>query len=230
MPLINTDFLLLCVLGGLVVLAYIVAINAHGSFRLSISYLAATLLLAGTVFVVVQYVNTGKDSQKSAVLQSSEFARAKAEAERQKAEEAMRVQQQLLEQNKTQSVFASRLNSIIATGTNLSATLINVDVRDAAQELDILIANAAATRSRVNQLKSDFEKVRTEDTAYAASVKLISEANASLVESVQMFTLYYRSEDPAQEELRERVMRQKARIASEKFQKATDLIASGTLR
>ena len=60
----GVEVYLLCSFVGLTLLAYMVAINSHGPTRLSVSYLIATLMLAGTVWAIVQHVNTGLDERK----------------------------------------------------------------------------------------------------------------------------------------------------------------------
>jgi hypothetical protein len=55
----GTEVLLLIVLGALTLIAYIIALNSHGPVHLAISYLLATSILIATVWVTVQYVNSG---------------------------------------------------------------------------------------------------------------------------------------------------------------------------
>ena len=70
--MITVDVLLLAALGGITLLAYMIAINAHGPIRLSLSYLLATCHLAGTVYVTVQYVNSTADRRTAEQIQKLE--------------------------------------------------------------------------------------------------------------------------------------------------------------
>ncbi len=75
----SVEILLLAVMGGITLLAYMVAINSHGPTRLSISYLIATVILAGTVWVTVQYVNNDQNIRNSEEVKRLEQEKQKAE-------------------------------------------------------------------------------------------------------------------------------------------------------
>jgi len=215
----NTDILLLAILGGITLLAYMVAINARGPTRLSISYLFATMLLAGTVWAIVSYVNTDIDRREMARMRQLE-------QEKQQAELRIQVQEEALRTNKARSSVASRCNTFINNGSSLATAMMNVDLRDMSVELEALIARANDTRKKTNDMKTGFEQAAIADSAFTQVIQLIKDGTAMLIEASQTYVLFYRSEDPAQEELRERVMRQKAKAAYDKFQQASALVAS----
>ncbi|MBD3321924.1 MAG: hypothetical protein GF350_12580 [Chitinivibrionales bacterium] len=215
----GTEILLLGVLAGITLLAYMVAINSHGPTRLSISYLLATIMLAGTVWAIVQYVNSGADKEKMQELRRLEL-------EKKAAEERIRTKEQELLENKSRAVFAAKLNDIINRGTGLATTMMNVDLRDMSYNLETLIGRASATKKKATDLKKEFEGLTAEDDYFAQSMQLMNDALSELTEAGRYFYLYYRSEDSAQEELRERILRQKARKAYENFKKASSLVAS----
>jgi hypothetical protein len=215
----SVELLLLTILGGITLLAYMIAINSHGPTRLSISYLLATVLLAATVWAVVQHVNSGQDQMYQAKLRQEAQIREEAEKQKGEAEKA-------LVESRGHATFAAKLNTYINQGTGLATTLINIDVRDMSMELDALVARANDARSKCVALQTEFGKVTTDDDFFGPSMGLVKDAITTLAESAQYYTLYYRSDDSAQEELRERVMRQKAREAYEKFQKASAMVAT----
>ncbi len=215
----TVEILLLANLGAMTLLAYMVAINSHGPTRLSFSYLIATLILAGTVYSVVQHVNSGLDKK-----QMAEFRRL--EMEKQLAEEQIRNQQEELKENKQMLVVASKLNETINTGTGLATSIMNADLRDFSVELDVLIGRAAVTRKKVLQLNKEFTSTGIEDNQFPESLKNIKEALEQLESASQYYSLYFRSEDAAQEEMREKVMRQRARHAYELLKKASSDIAA----
>jgi hypothetical protein len=222
----TSEVLLLIVLGALTLIAYIVALNSHGPTRLAISYLLATSILIATVWVTVQYVNSGDNRRKMEEFQ-------KLESEKQKVEEQMHSQQAVMQQamreNKERLTVAGRLNGIITKGAALSATMINLDLRNLSQELDVLLGRASDTKKKVEELSAEFEKMKVTDTLFFQTQALIRESLKQLTEAAQYYYLYYRAEDSAQEELRERIMRQKATEAHDLLQKASSLIApSGT--
>ena len=122
--------------------------------------------------------------------------------------------------------FAARLNTMITSGTALATSLINIDLQDKSADLETLIGRAVETKKRVDTFKQDFEKLTTTDSFFNEPLVLIKDGVQLLVEAAQYFRQYYYSEDSSQESLRERILRQKAREAYEKFQKASVLIAS----
>jgi len=215
----SVEVLLLALACGMTILGYMIAINAHGATRLSLSYLMATVMLAGTVWGIVQYVNTDLDARKM-----EEFRRL--ENEKNIAETRIRQQEEALRANRERMGFASRLNSVITTGTGLASTMINVDLQDNGLELDALIGRAADVKRKTDELKNSFEKIASSDTFFSEPMNLMKGAIQSLSEAAYYYRSFYYSEDPEQESLRERVLRQKARTAYDTFQKVSALIAS----
>jgi len=213
------DILLLAVLGGLTLLGYMIAINAHGPVRMGLSYFLATILLAGTVWVIIQHVNNGYDSQAMEKFK-------KLEMEKKQIEERVLSQEEALTINKARMSFAAKLNNVLIPATACSNTLVSMDLVDKSVELEALLAKANGTISKVNALKKEFDTLSTGDNYFTEPRALIKDGLQLLVEAAQYFRIYYNAEDTDQESLRERIMRQKARNACEKFQKAATLITS----
>jgi hypothetical protein len=229
----SSDLLLLGALAGLTLLAYMIAINARGMARLSISYLLATLMLAGSVFAIVQYVNSGQDQKKQEILkklelekQQAEMDKQTAEMDKQKAEEQVKTQVQVMQTTKERAAFAALLNGICSRGTNLAAMLNNVDLRDMSLELDVLMGKATDAANRAASLRRELNRIKSVDSAFIAPMNVVRDGLGLLQESCELYMQYYHAEDPGQEEARERAMREKARGASDKFQRAGTLIAN----
>ena len=217
----SIELLLHMLLGAVTLVAYMVALNSHGPKRLAVSYLIATAILIVSVWATVQYVNSGDNRKKM-----EEFR--KLESEKQKAEDQMHSQeaamQAAMRENKERLGLSARFNTIIARGAAIAATMINVNVRDMNTELDALLGKAAETKRKAEELSGDFDKIKVSDSLFFQSSSLIKEALKQLTEATQYYVLYYRAEDSAQEELRERIMRQKASGSHELLQKAGALI------
>jgi hypothetical protein len=211
----SVDIMLLTVMCALTLMAYMIAINAHGAVRLSLSYLLATILLAGTVWTIVQHVNLGMDKEFRTL-----------QVEKTRAEERALSQEEALKTNKERMSFAARLNTVITSGTALATSLINIDLQDRSAELETLIGRATETKKKVDAFKQDFEKLTSPDAFFNEPLTLIKDGVLLMIEAAQYYQQYYYSEDSDQEALRERILRQKARNAYEKFQKASVLIAS----
>jgi hypothetical protein len=215
----SVEILLLVVLAELTLVAYIIAINSHGPTRLAFSYLLATIILAGSVWATVQYVNTGLNLKKM-----EEFKRL--EMEKQKAEDQMHSGEKVQETLKERMAAAAKLSGVVTAGTTLSTLMMNTDLRDMATDLDGLVGKSIETKRRADELAGEFDKLKFTDKVFSESTDIIKEGLKVLAEAAQYFVLYYKAEDSAQEELRERIMRQKARQAHETLQKASSLIAS----
>lgn len=215
----SLDNMLLMVMGGITLIAYMIAINSRGLGRLILSYLLATALLVCTVWGIVQHVNIGLDSVKTEELK-------KLAMEKRQAEDRVQSQEEALKSNKARMAFTVKLNAILTAGTAVSTSLANLDLQDKSADLDALVWRAIDAKKKVESLKQEFEKLSTADSFFNEPLTLIRDGLQSLAESGQYYQQYYYSEDSDQETLRERIMRQKARNAGEKFQKAGLLIAS----
>jgi len=196
-----------------------IAINAHGPVRLSLSYLLATFLLAANVWAIVQHVNIGIDTIKTEELN-------RLEAEKKQIEERVLSQDETLKANKDRMAFAAKLNAVITSGTAYSASLSNVNLQGGNAELETLQGRAVEAKKKIEALKGEFEQLSSTDNFFAEPITLIKDGLQLLTEAAQYYNQYYYSDDADQETLRERVMRQKAANANEKFQKASVLITA----
>jgi len=207
------------VMGGMTVLAYMVAINAHGPIRLSLSCLMATVMLAGSVWAIVQYVNTGIDTMKMAEMKKLEY-------EKQVAEQRMQSQADSLRENKQRMNISTALNTIITTGTASASSMANLDLQDRNSTLEVLMARAAEMKRKADALKVQFDSLKTEDQIFIEPRTLTKDGLQALSEAGYYLKSYYYSEDADQEQQRENLLRAKARTAYDKFQKASTLIAA----
>jgi hypothetical protein len=215
----SIEILLLGVLVGITLLGYMVAINSHGPTRLSVSYLIATLILAGTVWAVVQYVNYGADK-----IQQERYKQLQREKEQ--AEDFARTQERSLLENRKRSDAALKINEIISQGTGYASDMMNVDLKDFSVELDVLAGRANQMKNNIAALVTAFENLKQEKTLFPESIHSINEALGNLTEAAKYYQRYFRAEDSIQEELRERLMRQKAREAYDLLKKVGSQITS----
>lgn len=215
----SVEILLLSIMCGMTLIGYMIAVNAHGSTRLSISYLLATILLAGTVWAIVQYVNTNLSRQ-----QQEQYRRL--EAENSKAEERIKTQENSLMRGQKISVASTKVNKVISQGTGYASSMMNANLRDFSVELDVLMGRATAMKRKITALKNEYKSIQTEASYFSEGAKLIEDALKNLSEASNYYRTYFRAEDSVQEELRERLMRQKARAAYNEFSKASSKIHS----
>jgi len=213
----STEVLLLIVIAGLTLLAYPIAINAHGPTRLGLSYLIATLMLAGTVWVVVQHVNAGVGMQHRREMKL-------AEEKLREQEEKLKEQASEGQEQRAKMAFAEKLRAVVTKGATLSSRLAGADLRDRSVDYDALVARATAAVSEADAIKQEFEAIPPSQRFYVDAYESVKEGVQLLKEATYYFRSFYSSEDSDQEDLRSRIMRQKARSAVEVFQKASGQI------
>ncbi len=215
----SIEIMLLAILVGITLLGYMIAINSKGPTKLSISYLLATVLLAGSVWAIVQHVNSGADRIQKDMLRRLEL-------EKNQAEEFARSKEQSLIENRNKMDAAAKINEIVSQGTGYASTMMNIDLRNFSVEHDVLMGRANAMKNKVATLLDKIENLREEKALFPGCVPLLNDALSNLTDAAKYYRLYFRAEDSAQEELRERTMRQKARQAYDLFKKASSQVTS----
>jgi hypothetical protein len=196
-----------------------IAINSQGATKLSISYLIATVTLAITVWAIVQLSNTWQQSKDQQRFK-------KLEQEKMLAEERIRAQEEKMMKSKQMVDAANKINEVISQGTGYASNMRSVDVKDFSVELDVLVGRANAMKNKINTLVKQYESLREESSYFPDTRPTINEALNNLREAAKYYWLYFRAEDTAQEELRERIFRQKARKAYDLLKQASSNIAS----
>ncbi|HEX3020043.1 MAG TPA: hypothetical protein VHP36_07060 [Chitinispirillaceae bacterium] len=215
----NIEIILLGIACSMTLLAYMVAINAHGPTRLSLSYFLATVMLAGNVWGVIQYVNNDRNKIKMEEMK-------RLEAENRIAEEKILEQERSLKAHKEELGMVASLNPVINTGIALASSLLNANFQDGSMEIDALIARASESKIKVEKLKEEYLNIKFTDTFLPDARQDVYDAIQLLGEAALNFRSYYNAEDTNQEVIRERVVRQKAKLAYEKFKSASNLISS----
>jgi len=215
----SIEILLLGIACSLTLLAYMIAINAHGTTRLSLSYFLATLMLAGNVWGVIHYVNAGQNNHKMQEMK-------RLEAENRLAEEKILEQQRSLKNKEKMIGMVALFNPVIATGTGLASSMINSNFQDEALEVDALIGRAVECRKKVEKLKEEYQNIQFSDSFLPDARKEVDSALQLLGEAALTYRNYYNAEDSHQELMREQLVRKKARLAYQKFKTASDLVSA----
>lgn len=206
----SVEVLLLAVLVGLTILAYMIAINAKGAVRLIFSFLFATVMLAGSVWAIVQHYTIKDEMTKAEKLRQLELQKRLAEEELQTRDELMS--------------HVSQLSEIISAGNEYATALAGTDLQDPNLDLDGLMARAAAYKRKVDLLRSKLKEAQEARSSFPEAAAFIKEGIQFLAESCYFHRIYYYSETTQQEQARERVLRQKARDAQDRLQKASKLL------
>ncbi len=213
------EILLLAIMGGITLLAYLIAINAHGPFKISFSYFLATIMLAGTVWLIVQYVNQDMEVKKSEELSLLEMKRkAEEEAYKQKAE-------LLVLQNKEYVNVAKKLLIFISSASNYASLILNVDLQNKSVDFNTLLGKASETKQKVDVLSAQCATMDSVQKIYPESYLLIKDGIKKLSEAVTNYKNFYYSEDSTEESQRERLLRGRAKDALDKFSKASALLS-----
>jgi len=204
-----TETLFIALLVFLTVIAYMVAINARGAWRLTLSFLLATCMLGGTVWVIILQYST---TTKTAI----QIERQRLEAERM---ELLQDRGQILAM-KEQMSNSAKVSHIIAQVSSFAASLQNERLQDPAYEYEHLVARAVATEQRFTTLQNEIDAYRQIVAEYPDAAKLLAEAITELKEACNLYKSYYYAENSAAEQHRERQMKQRAGKAQELLTKA----------
>lgn len=215
----SIEVLLLGIACGMTLLAYMIAINAHGPTRLSLSYFLATVMLAANVWGVIQYVNNDRDTRKMQELK-------RLEAENRIAEEKIMEQEQNLKAHKEKLGMAAMFNAVVTTGISLSSSMLNLNLQDESLEIDALIARANDCKRKIEKLKGEYQNMQFSNTFLPDAREGVTAAIQLLGEAAQNYRNYYYAEDTQQEDLREKLLRQKAKLAYDKFKTASISIST----
>jgi len=198
------ELLILVSLVFLTIIAYMIAINARGVWRLTLNFLLATCMLGGTVWVIIlQYSTTTK-----AAVQNE---RRRLDAERM---ELLQDREQTLAM-KEQVGNAARISQIIVRINGFAAVLQAETLQDPNYSREQLVARAVAAEQRLTSLQNDIDGYRDITAKYPDAAKLLAEAMAELKEACKNYNSYYYAENSAAEQSRERQMKQRARKAQE---------------
>jgi len=212
------EVLLLAIACGITMVAYLVAINAHGAFRISFSYFVATLMLAGTVWLVVQYVNEDLEVKRN-------YEMLRQEAKRKADEEAYRKDaESMVLQNKVLANYTTKLVILIANASAVANQLISVDLQNKNADYETLVARAAEAKGKVETLYMQYSKMDSIQEYLPDQCLLVKDGFKSLNDAVVNYRSYYLSEDSTQESQREKVLKIKAKDALDKFNKASALL------
>jgi hypothetical protein len=209
----GTETLLLALLVFLTVIAYMIAINAHGVWRLTLSFLLATCMLGGTVWVIIlQYSTTAKASVQ--------IERRRLEAERL---ELMQDREQTLAE-KEQMSNSARVSHLITLAGNFAASLQNERLQDPAYEHGQLVERAVNAKTRLTALQNEINSYKYTLGQYPEAAKLLENAMTDLAEACRLYHKYYFSENSAAEQSAERQMRQKVKNAQAALADAVNVL------
>ena len=205
----SVEMLLMAVLIALTVIAYMIAINARGLWRLMSSFLFATCMLGGTVWVIVEHY--------------SAESRAAMQKERRQFEDEMRAAEERL-QNKEQALertgSASTVLALISQANNYASLLMRERLHNPDLSHGQLIARVAQTQKQVEALQNEISESAQVINQFPEAAKLIENAMAHLSEACRLYRQYYYSESSAAERTAEHLLRQNARSAQEALTRA----------
>jgi phosphate/sulfate permease len=218
----STQILLLAVLGAITISAYMSAINARGVARIAISYFLATVVLAATVYAIIQHVEQRQQRQEKI-------------AQQEKLEEMLAQQQEKLEEvkkqirrevmHKQQTIEAARdIERRLDKAVELATFIANVNLTDRSLSLNELMDRAQGTRTRMQQLKTELNEAREQYPEYADVFEPVQQGIEALSSASQYFYSYYHAETSAQESRWENQMRANAQKAHTLFKEARSLL------
>lgn len=215
---LSTEMMLLILLSALTLIAYMIAINSHGAARMSLSYLLATILLAVTIFAVLQTVNSKVAEQQEAMYnQKIEKAREDGEKEA--------VESQKAQTKASASAEKQSLTPLISRALTLSAQLKGVKLQGYGMTYDQLTAKAAANKAAVNREKKKFDSAKGKISIHKSASALMARGYEKLNKAATYHGMYYTAESTEQEAQRERILKTSATEAEALFLQAREALS-----
>jgi len=198
----SIEVLLMAVLIALTIVAYMIAINARGLWRLTVSFLFATCMLGGTVWIIVEHYSSTSRS-------------------------AMQKERRNFESEKQALVrtgSASTVLTLISQANGYASLLIRERLHNSDLSHSQLIANAVNTQQQVEMLQNEIKGSAQVINQFPEAAKLIETAMTHLLEACRLYHQYYFSENTAAERNAERLLRQNARSAQDALVRAASSV------
>ncbi|MGM0462781.1 MAG: hypothetical protein ACQEQ4_10245 [Fibrobacterota bacterium] len=208
---ISAEIIGLIILSSLTIVAYMIAMNANGITRISLSFLMATILLGGTVFTVVQYVNNPVSSDGAEVSRAEEAAMERELLAQKLQEERREIEkEEEEEQNKKMEERrreARRLISFISDCESLARELNTIQVVDRSRSYSGLVQRAQNYTRRVNSLQERFRDIQENMTYFVSMGTDVRKALDEMERSASFFRSYYTADNSYEEAQREQMLR-----------------------
>lgn len=215
----SVEVLLIAMICAITLLAYTVAINAHGPLRLTFSYFIATMMLAGTVWLIIQHVNTKVEIKKNEVLMDKIDEQSVAAAYSPGDLDTIKKERPSQER-------ISKIVSITEKAGNYCNLMLNVELQDKNIAFEDLVNRASDTKKKIDNLIYQVGKIDSLLIQFPESGPMLKDGLRYLSEASVNYKSFYIAEDSAQELQREKQMRTKAKGALEKLYKAELLLKS----
>lgn len=230
---LSVEHLALFILGAITLLSFMIAINAQGVTRLSVSFFIATIILVMTVFAMAVVI---PNSVYKAVQQvDDQVTKEKAQSEKDALARQLEEQKQMitaknerlkLEREKSLTQEKIRIISQLNKFSSIASQLKSVQLHDFSLEYSQLTAKAYAMNNKVKRAKADFSSLSPEIEHFKSVVPDIEEGLKKLEKAAQYYRLYYKAEDERQERVRESIIRSNSREAEKAFRMASKIVNS----
>ncbi len=232
--IVNAEVLGLIAVTGITIIGFMIALNAQGITRISISFLMATFLLAVNVFAVVQYINNPDPTQVTvaAPLDDSkeQASRERMALAKQLSEEKAFVEAQneqvRLKRTAAKEGEVVKMSAFLDKCSKLAEQLGRAKMQNYALEYSQLVAKAQRASASTSALEKEFETLSAELAHLQGVSGDVAEGLAKLKSAAKFYKLYYRANDSHQESSRERRMRSDAKEAKELFSVTRKIINS----
>jgi len=205
----SIEVLLMTVLVALTIIAYMIAINSRGLWRLMLSFLFASCMLGGTVWVIVEHYSAG--------------SRAAMQKERRKFENEMQAAEERL-QSKERSGSASIVLALISQANSYASFLIREKLHDPDLSHGQLVAQAVQTQQQIERLQNEIKGSAQVINQFPEAAQLIESAMTHISEAGRLYRQYYYAENSAAERASERLLRQNARSAQDALTRAASSV------
>ncbi len=217
------DYMFFTLLYILVLLAYSVAINSHGTARTVLSFLIATVVLLGAVFTTVDYMSKEKVRKLEGMREKEE--REKIEAlKRVERESELRVKDKQLSAENQFTDFASDCvdKALALTEEILYSNPGSEDVSD--DQFEAIMAKSKRIKYEAKKLQDSWNGTRVDVPGFEKARSSINDGMRYLIQAADSFVNWFHSEDESEEAQRMNQYKASARAAKENLEKADRLL------
>ena len=199
--------LLFVALFGMVLVAFIVAINSRGPVKTAFSYVLATITLIAAVYELVNHFGEARLQQQ--VKQAQAMEQAQMSRER---------------RGETESYIRS-MKSFATRGKRIAGKLKVLNLMDESISMETYFARAASARREANALMNELSGKQPPNDGFAESRKTLKRAINKTLVAAKYLNLYFKSDTENEEEKRAQIFHSNARDASFLFSRVGKLIA-----
>jgi hypothetical protein len=211
----TTTPVLFAILFAITIVGFIVAINSKGTVKISLSYVLATVVLVGSMYMLVDYLGKIK-LQRQIQLE---------ESRRQKDQEELLRQQEMVQKEGAME-YKDFIESLAGKGRGVAYNLRSLDLADESIEMEVFFTKAATAKNTAYSILKSLKDRQQPKSGFESSVSAATNGANRLLSAGKYLDLYFKSENESEEVQRENAFQSNIRDAISYFDQALTFAAS----